>query len=128
MSILRFLGLGGPGPGRDAEPDSLTEMVATLDTMPEEAARLAAAFAYLLARVAGSDLRTDETEKNSMAERLTAFGEMDAAQAEVLAETLKKVRKLLMNLNAHLSILLMIVTLLLLPLDLVVVQELARLT
>lgn len=87
MSILRFLGLGGPGPGREAEPDSLTEMVATLEAMSPEAARLAAAFAYLLARVAGADLRTDETEKNSMAERLAEFGEMDAEQAAVLAET-----------------------------------------
>lgn len=87
MSILRFLGLGGPGPGRDAEPDSLTEMVTTLESLPADEARLAAAFAYLLARVAGADLRTDDTEKASMAERLAAFGQMEAAQADVLAET-----------------------------------------
>ena len=87
LSILRFLGLGGPGPGRDAEPDSLTEMVTTLEDLPVEEARLAAAFAYLLARVAGSDMRTDDSEKASMAERLATFGQLEAAQADLLAET-----------------------------------------
>jgi len=86
MSLLRFLGLGGSGAGRDHEPDSLAELTSHLESMEAAEARLAAAFAYLLARVAGSDLRTDETEQAAMAERLETFGALDASTASVLAK------------------------------------------
>ena len=43
MSLLRFLGLGGPTAGRDQEAESLALLTGRLDSLPEEDARLAAA-------------------------------------------------------------------------------------
>jgi len=85
MSLLKFLGLGGDTAGRDAEPESLRAMTSRLEAMPEEEARLAAAYAYLLARVAGADLRTDARERSSIVERLAGFAGHDPERAELLA-------------------------------------------
>lgn len=87
MSLLRFLGLGGDRADREAEPVSLVEIGKALESLPPEQARLAAAFAYLLARIAGADLRTDDHERASIADRLEAFGELSAEQAGLLADT-----------------------------------------
>ena len=86
MSLLRFLGLGGDAAGRDAEPSSLIELGASLESMEPGEARLAAGFAYLLARVAGADLRTEESEEAAIAERLTTFAELAPETAAVLAQ------------------------------------------
>lgn len=85
MSLLRFLGLAGDESGRGAEPDSLVALAERLDSMEPAAARLAAAFAYLLARVAGADLRTDDLEQSAIADHLEAFADLDAETAGVLA-------------------------------------------
>lgn len=85
MSLLRFLGLGATGAGRDAEPESLILLGRQLESLPPESARLTAAFAYLLARVAGADLRTEASEQDAMADRLAQFGEVDAETAAALA-------------------------------------------
>lgn len=87
MSLLRFLGLTGPTAGRDAEPDSLAEISSRLEAVDERDARLVAAFAYLLARVASADLRTDDEERASMVVRLEEFGGLSADQAELVATT-----------------------------------------
>lgn len=85
MSLLRFLGLGGDAAGRHAEPASLVELGARLESMEPAEARLAAAFAYLLARVAGADLRTEESEESAIAERLSTFGGLAEDTAAILA-------------------------------------------
>lgn len=85
MSLLRFLGLGGDTAGRQAEPASLTELGARLESMEPAEARLAAAFAYLLARVASADLRNEESEEAAIADRLTTFGGLAPETAAVLA-------------------------------------------
>lgn len=87
MSLLRFLGIGGKSEGRASEPASLAEIGAQLDSLPAEESRFVAAFSYLLARVAGADLRTDDTERNAMAQRLEVFAEIDADRAALLAKT-----------------------------------------
>jgi uncharacterized tellurite resistance protein B-like protein len=87
MSLLRFLGLGGRNSGRGAEPSSLVEIGKSLDELPQEEARLIAAFAYLLARVAGADLRTGTEERASLSKRLETFGGIDAALAGRLTDT-----------------------------------------
>ena len=86
MSLLKFLGIGRTVAGRDAEPESLRAMTERLDAMAEEEARLAAAYAYLLARVAGADLRTDAAERTSIVERLTDFAGLASERAELLAD------------------------------------------
>ena len=102
MSLLRFLGLRSAAAGRDAEPASLVEIERSLDSLPPEQARLAAAFAYLLARIAGADLRTDATERTSMAERLADFGGVTGEQAKLLADTAVEVAELHGSTDHHL--------------------------
>ena len=87
MSLLRFLGLGGASKGRESEPVSLAEIGAQLESLPAEEARFVAAFSYLLARIAGADLRTDDVERDSMAARLETFAEIDHELAGILAKT-----------------------------------------
>ena len=87
MSLLRFLGLGNKTSGRDAEPDSLVALGAELESLPPEEARFVAAFAYLLARIAGADLKTDEIERQEIARHLERFGGIEAQQAEILAKS-----------------------------------------
>lgn len=87
MSLLRFLGLSGSSAGRDAEPQSLIELTAELESLPEEEARFVSAFAYLLARVAGSDLRIEASEVDTMTQHLETFGGVGAEQAKLLAKS-----------------------------------------
>lgn len=86
MSLLRFLGLDGPTAGRDQEPESLRGMIARLEALSDEEAQVTAAYAYLLARVAGADLRTQATERASMVERLASFAELTLERAELLVD------------------------------------------
>jgi uncharacterized tellurite resistance protein B-like protein len=94
MSLLQFLGLGGDDAGRNLEPASLVEIGKSLESLPPEEARLAAAFAYLLARIAGSDLRIEDQERESIADRLETVGGMGVGQARVLADTAVRAAKL----------------------------------
>jgi uncharacterized tellurite resistance protein B-like protein len=87
VSLLRFLGLRSSSSRAGAEPDSLREIGASLEGLPAEEARFVAAFAYLLARVAGADLRVEESERIEMARHLERFGELDPEQAQLLADT-----------------------------------------
>ena len=86
MSLLRFLGIGEASQGRESEPASLAQIGAQLDSLPPEEARFVAAFSYLLARVAAADLRTDDVERDSIAQRLETFAEIDPDRARLLAE------------------------------------------
>jgi uncharacterized tellurite resistance protein B-like protein len=87
LSLLRFLGIGGKLDAREKEPASLVEISAQLDALPAEEARFVAAFSYLLARIAGVDLLTDDSERDAMARRLETFAEIDAERAVLLATT-----------------------------------------
>lgn len=87
MSLLRFLGIGGGSGGRASEPASLAEIGIQLDALPPEEARFVAAFTYLLARIAGADLRTDDAERDAIAQRLESFAGIDRDRARLLADT-----------------------------------------
>ena len=102
MSLLRFLGLGGSTAGRDSEPASLVELGKSLDSLDPGEARLAAAFAYLLARVAGADLRTDDSEQAAITDRLTSFGDLAPETAAVLARAAIQVTDLHGGTDDHL--------------------------
>jgi uncharacterized tellurite resistance protein B-like protein len=86
MSLFRFLGLENHAARRRSEPASLVEIGKSLESLPPEEARLIAAFAYLLARVAGADLQTAAAERESMAQRLEEFGGLNAILARRLAD------------------------------------------
>lgn len=86
MSLFRFLGLAAdPAPDR-REPESLREIGARLSSLPPEDARFVAAFAYLLARVAGADLATASDERTTMAERLEKAAGLEPDRAAMLAD------------------------------------------
>lgn len=87
MSLLRFLGLGGSAAGRDMEPRSLVELGAELESLPPEEGRFVAAFAYLLARIAGSDLRTDDAEQAEIARHLESFAGIEPTHAQILSRS-----------------------------------------
>ena len=86
MSLLRFLGLGDRSGGRQSEPASIAALSSQLDELPAEDSRFIAAFAYLLARIAGADLRIDDEERATMVKRLGTFAEVGAERAELLAD------------------------------------------
>lgn len=86
MSLFRFLGLVAEA-GPDArEPASLREIGARLSSLPAEDARFVAAFAYLLARVAGADLDTASHERDTMAQRLESAAGLEPDRAAMLAD------------------------------------------
>jgi len=82
---MRFLGLGTADVA-DREPESLRALGARLSSLPEGDARFTAAFAYLLARVAGADLRTDGGERDTIAERLEQAAGLAGERACLLAD------------------------------------------
>jgi uncharacterized tellurite resistance protein B-like protein len=84
LSLLRFLGLGGKTAGRDEQPESIAELTTELESLPLEEARFVAAFAYLLARVAGADLHIDEVEESEIVRHLEQFGQIPAERAGLL--------------------------------------------
>ncbi|MFP6655134.1 MAG: TerB family tellurite resistance protein [Myxococcota bacterium] len=87
MSLLRFFGIGGRAKTGEQEPASLAEITTQLDGLPAAEARFVAAFSYLLARIAGADLRTDDTEREAIAHRLESFAGIDVERAALLAAT-----------------------------------------
>jgi uncharacterized tellurite resistance protein B-like protein len=97
VSFLRFLG------GRPAEPaqtarsgqadltaetDAVRHIVARLEELPPDTARLLAGMAYLLARAAYADLEISDAETAVMEQELTASG-LDPSQAVLVAEMAK---------------------------------------
>ena len=86
MSLLRFLGIGGDD-ARQADPESITRLTRELESLPPEDARFVAAFAYLLARVAGADLDIDHVELGEITRRLEGFAEIDSERAALLAKS-----------------------------------------
>jgi uncharacterized tellurite resistance protein B-like protein len=86
MSLLRILGLGRDVSGRESEPESLIEMTRRLEALPPAEARMAAAFAFLMARIAGADLRADANERASMVERIEHFAGLTTERADLLVD------------------------------------------
>lgn len=86
MSLLQWLGLTDSTAPDAREPASLRELSDRVATLPAEEARFVAAFAYLLARVAGADLRTDGDERATIATRLETATAIGAERARMLAD------------------------------------------
>lgn len=86
MSLFRFLGLGADSAPDVREPESLREIGTRLSSLPPEDARFVAAFAYLLARVAGADLATANDERTTMVGRLEKAAGLEPERAAMLAD------------------------------------------
>ncbi|MBY0402203.1 TerB family tellurite resistance protein [Myxococcota bacterium] len=86
MSLFRFLGLVADAAPDAREPESLREIGARLAALPPEDARFVAAFAYLLARVAGADLETEGRERETIVQRLESTAGLPPERAAMLAD------------------------------------------
>ena len=83
---------GTPAPGGGSsvgETETVRRIVARLEAMPPDRARHLAAFAYILARAAESDLDISETETAAMEHAIADFGGLDEAQAVLVTEMAK---------------------------------------
>lgn len=102
MGILDFLkrpdSVPAAGPGArgapDADVDAVRRIVSELDAMPPERARWVAAFAYLLGRIAHSDLDISQEETAAMVRLLGEVGELDEGQAVLVVEIAKRQNQL----------------------------------
>jgi uncharacterized tellurite resistance protein B-like protein len=84
--LLRFLGISTETPAAQLGHESLTRIAAVLDGFPPDRARLYACFAYVLARVAGADLRIRDGERAAMEETLIRCAGIPAAEARVVSD------------------------------------------
>jgi uncharacterized tellurite resistance protein B-like protein len=97
VSFMRFLGgrpagpanSGTPGPAElTAETEAVRHIVARLEALPTDEARLLAGMAYLLARAAYADLEISAAETTVMEQELTGSG-LDPSQATLVVEMAK---------------------------------------
>ena len=65
-SLLRFLGVTDNRAPEDEAGDVLRPIAQKLDELPPDRARFFAAFAYLLARIAGADLKVQSLQSSSV--------------------------------------------------------------
>ncbi|MGD0863154.1 MAG: TerB family tellurite resistance protein [Candidatus Limnocylindrales bacterium] len=93
MSFMRFIGgrpAGAPPPDlpTDAETEAVRRIVARLETLPPDRARLLAGMAYVLARAANADMEISDVETQAIESALVASG-LDGSQAVLVAEMAK---------------------------------------
>ena len=88
----RIFGNGdaGGGAGDDAgDTETVRRIGARLDGLPSERRRFVAAFAYVLARVAQSDLRIEESESRAMERVVAEAAGLGTAEAALVVEIAK---------------------------------------
>jgi uncharacterized tellurite resistance protein B-like protein len=93
MSFMRFLGghaddAAAGSVNLAAETEAVRHIVARLQALPPEQARLLAGMAYVLARAAYADLQISDVETTVMEKELTDAG-LDKAQAVLVVEMAK---------------------------------------
>jgi uncharacterized tellurite resistance protein B-like protein len=94
MSILKFLGLGtdqpasaaaSPAPS-PADAESVRRIAKALDSIEPESAKRIAAFAFVLSRVAGADLKISEEETRRMERIIMDRAGLPEEQAVLVVE------------------------------------------
>ena len=94
MSILRYFGISSSPSAQSAETDTVRKILSSLDAMDPEQARFAAAFAYVLCRVARTDLHISPEEAAAMETIVREKAGLTEAQAIVVLEIAKTQEKL----------------------------------
>jgi len=85
--LLRFLGLSANGASAPAtESPAIRRIAEQLSGLPPDRARFFAAFAYVLARVAGADLRIEESEREESRQVLMRVAGVDAETAALVVD------------------------------------------
>ncbi|MBP1705761.1 MAG: Tellurite resistance protein [Chloroflexi bacterium] len=82
------------GPEADAETATVRKIVAKLETLPPDRARLIASAAYILARAAESDMTISDEETAFMERTLVEHGQMSEAEAVIVVEIAKQQARL----------------------------------
>ncbi len=98
MSFIRFLGSRPGDPAQSgqtngaaalsSETDAVRHIVARLEALPPDRARLLAGMAYVLARAAYADMEISDAETEAMEQELSASG-LDQSQAVLVVEMAK---------------------------------------
>ena len=94
MGLLRFLGLGGDSSPSGSEPKSVRSIVESLDALDPERARYIAAFAYMLCRVARTDLSISNHEAEEMERLVVERGGLTPGQATLVLRIAKSQEQL----------------------------------
>jgi len=90
MSILKFLGIKGEDSLPDGpETQTVRKIAGELDRLEPEKARYLAGFAYILSRVAHSDLNVSEEEVRTMERILIRIGGLSPEQAVMVVQLAK---------------------------------------
>ena len=94
MSILKFLGLKGQPDDPTGDTETVRRIAQELDRLDPAQARYIAAFAFLLSRVAHSDLEISGTETNMMERIVTEIGGVPPEQAVIVVQIAKTQNRL----------------------------------
>jgi uncharacterized tellurite resistance protein B-like protein len=89
MSLLKFLGLGGPADSDDNDLEGVRTIVGALRTLEPDRARYLAAFAYILSRVAHVDQHVSPQETDVIEKVVAREGHLPDAQATLVVEIAK---------------------------------------
>lgn len=96
MSLLRFLGIGGPERDEtNGETETVRRIAAQLERLDPGKAKYLAAFAYVLARVAHADLDIDESETAEMQRAIRELAHLSDSEAALAVEIAKSQARLL---------------------------------
>jgi len=96
VSILRWLGISDDAkPEAAAQTASVREISARLERLPPQTARYLAAFAYVLARGAGADLRIEDAEAAEMRRIVSELADLAPDEAELVVEIARSQVRLL---------------------------------
>jgi len=86
---------GASGASPEQETETVRRIVGQLESLPPAEARRLAAFSYILARAAQSDLRIDDEETQAMERIVVELGGLSEAQAVIVVETAKSQSRML---------------------------------
>lgn len=89
MSLLKFLGLGGPSDTDDNDLDGVRTIVGALRSLDPDRARYLAALAYILSRVAHVDQHVSPQETEVIEKVIAHEGQMPDSQAKLVVEIAK---------------------------------------